>query len=103
MTGETVLPHAVLDLLARRRACVKYTAVMPLGRAKKFHTAAAAAALCGYTLVRTEDDDGSEAFIATRGAETLRFQNLSQVDNWGDSLIAMRASCRLEEAHGADR
>lgn len=95
-----VFPSALRDLLERQSSPVKYVALMPLARAKRFHTAAAAAALGGYTLLRAEDDHGCEEFIATRGAETLRFHSLAQIDAWVDHLIELRAAGRTGEVHG---
>lgn len=96
MSAAGGMPAAIGDLVARQRAQIKFSPLMPLGRAKKFHTDAAAAAICGYTLARIEDDHGCEAFIATREAETLRFRNLVQVDNWVECLIAQRVAGRPE-------
>ena len=97
------MPSAMRDLAARHLTGAPYYSVMPLARAKRFHADAAAADLCGFAVVRAEDDHGREVFIATRGAETLRFRTLAQVDAWVDHLIELRAAGRLEETHAPAR
>jgi hypothetical protein len=83
---------AVQDLQLARVAPRRYTTVMPLSEVRRFATAVFGAWLAGYTLDRTEDGQGCETFIATRGAETLRFSSVAQVDAWIDQQIALRAA-----------
>jgi hypothetical protein len=83
---------AVQDLILARAPGRRYTLVMPTSRAKLIATLTAAAALVGYVLVRTEDDHGSETFIATREASTLRFHSVAEVDAWIDQQTALRAA-----------
>lgn len=82
---------AVQDLILARAPRRPYTLVMPTSQAKQFATLAAAAALAGHVLVRTEDDHGCETFIATRDASTLRFHTIAELDAWIDHQIALRA------------
>jgi hypothetical protein len=82
---------AVQDLVLARAPRRPFTLVMPTGEAKRFATVAAAAALAGYELVRFEDDDGCEAFLATRDASTLHFRSIAEADAWVDLQIALRA------------
>lgn len=65
--------------------------VLSATECKRFATVVAGAALAGYRLDRIEDDDGLELLVATRGAETMRFQSLGQAESWMDGLIAARA------------
>jgi len=51
----------------------------------------AGAALAGFALVSLEDDSGSEMLIATRGAETIRFENRQQLGAWLNHLHSRSA------------
>jgi hypothetical protein len=83
---------AVQDLILARAPRRPYTRVLPLSEARRFATAVFGAWLAGYTLDRIEDAEGCEVYVATRGAATLRFLGVAQVDAWIDQQTALRAA-----------
>lgn len=77
---------AVLGLMAHRTSARPFTQVLPIRAAKALASRMAQAALAGFALQRIEGDAGVEEFVATSGAQTLRFQSAMSVDSWLDHL-----------------
>jgi hypothetical protein len=68
---------------------------------KELSALMAGSALAGFALVSMEDDSGSEVLIATRGAETIRFENRQQVGSWLNHLHTCGALGQPEaRSHG---
>ncbi|WP_299795537.1 hypothetical protein [Ramlibacter sp.] len=71
--------------------------------AKELSALTAEAAFASFTLVQMEDDAGCEVLIATRGAETIRFENREQVGAWLNHLHARGAIAGSWLDVGAER
>lgn len=93
--------HALVRGLIHARAGRRPFALVPtLQDEKLLSTLVAGAAWAGFALLSIEADDGTELLLATRGAETIRFENREQVGAWLNGLVACRALPR-DAAAGA--
>jgi hypothetical protein len=95
---DAALVRGLMHARAGRRPYVRQPGRL---HEKELNTLIARAALAGFTLVQIEDATGCEVLIATRGAETIRFQNRQQAGAWLNHLGACGALGQAEvRSHG---
>lgn len=67
----------------------RYVRTPTVADEKMLATLTAGAAWMGFVLLSVEGDDGMEMLVATREAETIRFENRQQVGAWLNHLYAI--------------
>jgi hypothetical protein len=91
MTAGVQLRRAdglVRGLIHARAGRRPYVRLPTVAEAKLLMMLTAGAARIGFVLLSMEGDDGTELLVATRGAETIRFENRQQVGAWLNHLHA---------------